>query len=252
MYPPPCRRRPLLGGTPPYSRGPRSGPGCVCPGPSPLSRPHPPHSQAHRNFIALRLICDAFAVRERLGDPRVVPGFRCTFHPDMPSPTTPGSLDIHEFQSRDVDIGLHHGTTARHPKYPAIRFARDVTFRGLHGSLICYGLSGCSAPCTDLTGLPANGAFYFQAFSGSVARPAAGYNYSIDWTPALAVLAPAGLTTSFAARSHRTWRADFPHHALRQLIYSTARACSSRYGRRSLGRSNGVRCLIWLKVSQVR
>src|SRR5262249_30996556 len=31
---------------------------------------------AHRNFTARRLICDAFAVRERLGDPREVPGFR--------------------------------------------------------------------------------------------------------------------------------------------------------------------------------
>ena len=29
-------------------------------------RPHPPHSQAQRNFIALRLICAAFAVRECL------------------------------------------------------------------------------------------------------------------------------------------------------------------------------------------
>jgi hypothetical protein len=31
-----------------------------------------------------------------------------------------------------------------------------------------------------------------------------------------------------APRSHRSWRADFPHHALRQLIHSTASACSSR------------------------
>jgi hypothetical protein len=31
-----------------------------------------------------------FAVRERLGDPRLVPGFRCTFRPDMPSSTDPG------------------------------------------------------------------------------------------------------------------------------------------------------------------
>src|SRR5690349_16180722 len=38
-----------------------------------------------------------------------------------------------------------------------------------------------------------------------------------------------------APRSHRTRRADFPHRALRQLIHSTANACSSRYGRRSLG-----------------
>jgi hypothetical protein len=53
---------------------------------------------------------------------------------------------------------------------------------GLPGSLIRYGLPGCSAPCADLTGFPANGAFYFQAFSGSVALPAAGYNYNSDWT----------------------------------------------------------------------
>src|SRR6476660_9709268 len=38
--------------------------------------PSPPHSQAHHDFAARRLIRNAFAVRERLGDPRVVPGFR--------------------------------------------------------------------------------------------------------------------------------------------------------------------------------
>src|ERR1700730_5868241 len=41
-------------------------------------------------------------------------------------------------------------------------------------------------------------------------------------------------------------------NALRQLLHSTASACSSEYGRRSLGVSNGVRSLIWLKASQVR
>jgi len=33
-------------------------------------------------------------VRERLGDPRVVPSFRCTFLPGMPSSPTPGSSNI--------------------------------------------------------------------------------------------------------------------------------------------------------------
>src|SRR6185312_15712114 len=80
--------------------------GLCCPDPSSLIRPHPPRSQAHRDFTAWRLIRDAFAVRERLGDPRAVPGFRSPFFPDMPSSTTPGSSDIHEFQSRDADIGL--------------------------------------------------------------------------------------------------------------------------------------------------
>ncbi len=55
-----------------------------------------------------------------------------------------------------------------------------------------------------------------------------------------------------APGSHRTWRADFPHHALRQLVHSTASICSFPYGRRSFGFGNGVRCLIWWKASQVR
>ena len=40
---------------------------------------------------------------------------------------------------------------------------------------------------------------YFQAFDGSVALPVAGYDYSIDWTPMLAGLAPAGMAASLAA-----------------------------------------------------
>src|SRR5215471_4558272 len=34
------------------------------------------------------------------------------------------------------------------------------------------------------------------------------------------------------ARSHRTWRADLPHYALRQLVHRIARTCSFPYGRR--------------------
>jgi hypothetical protein len=45
--------------------------------PSSLNRPHPSHSQAHLDFTAPQLIRDVFAVRHRLGDPRVVPGFPC-------------------------------------------------------------------------------------------------------------------------------------------------------------------------------
>ena len=82
---PPC------GGILHLPQGPSLGSGLFCPGPSSLNRPHPPHSQAHRDFTAWRLIRDAFAVRERLGDPRVVPSFRCTFLPDMPSSLTPGA-----------------------------------------------------------------------------------------------------------------------------------------------------------------
>jgi len=65
-----------------------------CLGPSSLNRPHPPHSRAHRNFTAQRLIRGAFAVRERRGDPRAVPDFRCPFLSDMPPSTTTGSPNI--------------------------------------------------------------------------------------------------------------------------------------------------------------
>ena len=65
--------------------------GLCCPGPSTLSRPHPPHSQAQRAFPARRLIRAAFAVWAHLGDPRVVPCFRCAFCLGMSSSQTPGS-----------------------------------------------------------------------------------------------------------------------------------------------------------------
>ena len=43
-------------------QGPSLRSGLFCPGPSTLIRPHPPHSQAHRDFAAWRLIRDAFAI----------------------------------------------------------------------------------------------------------------------------------------------------------------------------------------------
>jgi hypothetical protein len=77
----------------PPPKGPSRGSRLFCPGPSSLNRPHPPHTQAHQDFTARRLIRAVFAVWERLGDPRVVQGFRCSFRPDMPSsPRTPGKI----------------------------------------------------------------------------------------------------------------------------------------------------------------
>jgi hypothetical protein len=46
---------------------------------------------------------------------------------------------------------------------------------------------------------PAIEGFYIQAFGKSVAFPAAGHNYNSDWTPLLAGLTPARMTTSLAA-----------------------------------------------------
>src|SRR3954471_11549352 len=85
------------------------------------------------------------------------------------------------------------------PNTPAIRFTRGTSFEA---SLVrvCYGLSGCSPPWTDLTKFPwPTGGFYIQASDGAVARPAAGYDYNSDWTPLLAGLSPAGMAASLAA-----------------------------------------------------
>ena len=41
--------------------------------------------------------------------------------------------------------------------------------------------------------------FYFQASTGSVALPVAGYDYNSDWTPLLAGLSPAEMAASLAA-----------------------------------------------------
>jgi hypothetical protein len=72
-------------------QGPSLRTGFCCPGPSTLMRPHPPHSQAQRDFTAVQLIRPAFAVRFRLGDPRLVPCFRSSFFLNMSPSTTPGS-----------------------------------------------------------------------------------------------------------------------------------------------------------------
>src|SRR5215471_11711240 len=81
-----------------------------------------------------------------------------------------------------VDSLRHLGQQPVVPNVVKVAPQIKILFRGFHGSLICYGLPGCSAPCTDLTGFPAIGAFYFQASNGLVALPVAGYDYSIDRT----------------------------------------------------------------------
>ena len=130
-------------------------------------------------------------MRERRSDPRVVPGFRYPFRPDMPPSLTPGSSIVVSVQNTDVDIGLRHGPKGSAlPIFPQ-SVSRGARFRGYSGSQLLRPV-GLLAPSTDLTGLPANGGFYFQAFSGSVALPAAGYNYNSVWTPLLAGLSPAG------------------------------------------------------------
>ena len=130
-------------GSPP-PQGSSLGSGLYCPAPSSLNRPHPPHSRAHRDFTAWRLIRDAFAVRERRGDPRVVPGFRCPFLPGMPSSLTPGSSIIVWSRTSMSTWPSPRSEQLGTPNHPAIRFTRGTSFGASLVHAFCYGLSGCS------------------------------------------------------------------------------------------------------------
>src|ERR1700682_1151884 len=85
------------------------------------------------------------------------------------------------------------------PKTPAIRFTRAMTFVA---SWVTHfvrptrllAFLHCSARIS-----PAIGGFYVRASGGSVTLPAAGYDYNSDWTPLLAGLSPASMTTSLPA-----------------------------------------------------
>jgi len=138
-------------------------------------------------------------VRERLGHPRADPGFRCPFLPGMPSSRTPGSSTSLSSSAGTSTLAFTKSPTARHSQCSRNPLHAGIKSRSLHGSPICYGLPGCSAPCADLAGCPAIGAFYFQASNGSVALPVAGYDYSIDWSPMLVGLSPTGMAASLAA-----------------------------------------------------
>src|ERR1700680_665280 len=121
-----------VGNPPPQGSSLESG--LCCPGLSSLNRPHPPHSQAHHDFAARRLIRDAFAVRERLGDPRVVPSFRCTFLPDMPSSLTPGSSIIVTCPVSRCRRGLRRELTGSTLPIIPQSDSRGGPFRGFTGS----------------------------------------------------------------------------------------------------------------------
>jgi len=136
-----------------YPRGPRSGLGYIVPVHLRLLRPHPSHSQTHPDFTAVRFIRDAFAVLVRLGDPRLVPCFRCSFLVDMPPSTTPGSPSaaFAQFFANGVSL-RRHLTRLGTPIYPIFRFRGKNHFGA---SLVRYLLRPVDplASLADPTGL---------------------------------------------------------------------------------------------------
>jgi hypothetical protein len=164
-----------------------------------LNRPHPSHSWAHRDFAARRLVRDAFAVRERLGDPRVVPSFHRT-----------SFLTCRPFQPRGV----------RHRYYPELRrrvglrrmaagsalpssrnpFHGGGRFGGFTGSLSLQPAELLAPVRIRLGYLPQPPGTLLSGFQRIGLPPVALYNYNSERTPLLAGLSPAGMAASFAAR----------------------------------------------------
>jgi hypothetical protein len=114
----------------------------------------------------------------------VVPSFRCTFLPDMPSSLTPGSSIIVTVQNLDADTVFTESQPARRSLISRNPIHAGAHFRGFTGSQLLRPVR-LLAPLdgSDWDTSPATGDFYFQASDGSVALPAAGYNYDSNWTP---------------------------------------------------------------------
>jgi hypothetical protein len=112
-------------------QGPSLRSGLFCPDPSTLIRPRPSHRQAHRDFVAKRLIRNAFAVRERLGDPPVVPSFCVLFCVDMSSATTPeSSRTVLNPVHRSESLAFNHPLRFRHSQRSHNPLPVGLIFRG--------------------------------------------------------------------------------------------------------------------------
>ena len=119
-------------------------------------------------------------MRERLGDPRVVPNFHCTFLPGMPSSPTPGSPT--SICSRtSMPTCLRRLTTGSAlPKLPQ-SVPRGLLISWLHWFASATACQVARPPVRIRLDRPAFGDFYFQAFNGSVSLSVAGYNYNSGW-----------------------------------------------------------------------
>src|SRR5260370_23096911 len=109
----------------------------------------------------------------------------------MPLSMTPGSSII-----ASPELRCRHGlrpdlSSSALPILPQ-SVSRGARISGLPGSRICYGLSGCSPPCTDQTDVLGHRGLLLPGFQRiGLPLSVAGYDYNSDWTPLLAGLSPA-------------------------------------------------------------
>ena len=162
-------------------------------------RPHPPHSQAHRDFAdgATYTRCLRCA-----GAPRR-PASGSELSLAIPSwhavPYVPGEIGIVLIQFFDFDIGLHRDLSgsALPLILPSVSSrARISRLTGSHSLRPVRSL----APLTDLTRIsPSHKGFYIQAFPESVTLLAAGYDYDSHWTSSVGGTFTTGVAAILAA-----------------------------------------------------
>jgi len=171
--------------------------GLFCPSPSSLNRPHPPHSQARPDFAALRLIPSAFAVRERLSDPRAVPSFRCLLFSDMsPSmiPEVPVAAFIQFLRHRRwPSLGSERSAPSKLPP-SASGGARDFG-TSWFASAATYQIA--RLPLADLTGSPQPQETFTSGLS-TIRSPSSSPDIT---TAATGQLPPVGLSPTRTAAS---------------------------------------------------
>ena len=130
----------------------------------------------------MRLIPSAFAVRERLGDPRVVPNFRLLLCTNMSLSVTPEVQWLRMSSSFTIDTSLRVDLKRSASSSLPQSASRGARISGLPDSLplrparLFASLGGSDRVA------PANRDFYFQAFDELVALFIAGYRYGSNWT----------------------------------------------------------------------
>ena len=178
-----------------YPRGPRSG-RVYYPDHHHLIGPIRP-TRGHIATPPHRLICDASAVRERLGHPRVVPVFRCPFLPGMPPPTTPGSSTMLSSRAATSMVPSARSQRLGTPNHPQSA-SRGASISGLPRFTHLLRPARLLGALYGSDRLPGQRRLLLPGFQRD--RPVAGYNYSGGWTPPLVGLSPTGTTTRLAAR----------------------------------------------------
>jgi hypothetical protein len=159
---------------------------------------------------------DAFAVRERRGDPRVVPGFHCSFLPGMPSSPTPGSSTSISRTAMPT-LAFAEWPPARHSRHSRNPFRAGGRFRGFIWFASATACQVARPPCTDQTGTSSLRGLLLPGFQRIGLPPVAGYNYNSDWTPLLTGLSPTGIAASLAARSFATDALGVAWHDVRGI-----------------------------------